>query len=515
MGSVDSDDVGEGRRAETSVTQALVLTALALSGWSTPQVLSNGDIALGPELSVAPSGAAIAVWDHESGPDCAQAPASLSCSHIVEFAQRPSVLGWSPAFEIARPGIGARPQAAVNDAGRAAVIWVHDIGRDRVVQATYRTAAGPSFPNPNDLSAAVLEVREHHVGLDAGGNVAVVWAERHEADFDVAGDIRDAASGTWHAPLVLSSAAVTAGPRLAVSPSGTAYAVWTERHTVKVAAASLGGGVWPQPRVLATDAGADVAVAADAAGDAVVAWTLQDRPGIEVARKPHDGEWSSPLTVGTPGGGPADALDLGITADGTDVAAWTDGTGTLQAGIGPQGAMVATGARDPRVAVDPRGDAIVLWRGGGGLFAAVRPAAAGAWQPTVELSGGDVSAPRVALDGSGNGFVAWNLRQGDSLPAMTAEFAADGWMPTLANTRPPSIRGAASVRRTLTCARGEWAGTVPIRYAYSWLRNGHARARGRTYRIKRRDAGARLACRVSASNLAGVRAATSRSVRVR
>ena len=56
------------------MTHGLVLAALALSGWSTPQVLSSGAIALEPELSVAPSGAAMAVWDHESGPTVLSRP---------------------------------------------------------------------------------------------------------------------------------------------------------------------------------------------------------------------------------------------------------------------------------------------------------------------------------------------------------------------------------------------------------------------------------------------------------
>src|SRR5207249_11548969 len=73
---------------------------------------------------------------------------------------------------------------------------------------------------------------------------------------------------------------------------------------------------------------------------------------------------------------------------------------------------------------------------------------------------------------------------------------------TLANLVRPSIRGRPRVGATLTCLRGRWTGTPPIRYAYGWLRNAHAlpAARRRTYRIRRRDAGSRLACRVVASN---------------
>ena len=88
--------------------------------------------------------------------------------------------------------------------------------------------------------------------------------------------------------------------------------------------------------------------------------------------------------------------------------------------------------------------------------------------------------------------------------------------PTLANLVRPSIRGRPRVGATLTCLRGHWSGAPPIRYAYGWLLNAHPipAARRRTYRIRRRDAGSRLACRVAASSGSRARTATSRAVRV-
>ena len=504
------------------MTHALVLTALALSGWSTPQVLSNGSIALGPELSVAPSGAAMAVWDHEAGPDCAQSPASLTCAHIVEFSERPSSSEWSYPREIARPGIGARPQVALNDAGRAAVIWVHDIGRDRVVQATHRTVVNDSFPNPSDLSAAVLEVRNHHVGLDAAGNAAVVWAERHDQEFDVAGEIRSAQKGGWNAPAVLSTANVTAGPRLAVTPGGEALAVWLEGSSVLVARGDLKEGRWDAPLTLRNDAGAGAAISVNSAGDAFAVWTLVGVSGIEAAMRPAGGTWhTEDAHIDS---GPAAATagpDVALGPDGTAVAVWVASGMSRYALRSPDGTwsralpIAAADSAEPRITMDPRDDAIATWVQGGRLVAAVRPAAAGAWQPTVELSGADASEPTVALDAGGRGVAAWNVRRGDSLPVMTADFAATAWTPTLSNTRRPSITGRAGLGRVLRCSRGEWIGTVPITYAYTWLRNGHEHARASTYAIKLGDVGARLACRVSASNPAGVRAATSATVRVR
>jgi hypothetical protein len=501
---------------------ALLTAAVAAAGWSTPQVLSNGSIALGPELSVAPSGAAIAVWDHESGPDCAQAPASLTCAHIVELSERPSPLGWTSPRESARPGIGARPQVALNDAGRAAVIWVHDIGRDRVVQATYRTGAGEPFPHASDLSAAVLEVRDHHVGVDAAGNAAVVWAERHDKEFDVAGAIRSAQDGTWGAPAVLSTGNATAGPSLAVTPAGEAFAIWLEGTSVLVARGDLHQGRWDPPVTLGSDAGSGAAISVNSAGAAFAVWTLVGASGIEAAMRPAGGGWRTEDAHVDNGPSAATAgPDIALAADGTAVAVWVSSGMSRYAVRSPDGTwsrpllLSAADPVEPRVAIDPRGDAIATWLQGGRLVTAVRPAAAGAWQPVGELSAAEVSEPRVALDEAGHGIAVWNLRSGGSLPVMTSELTPAAWTPTLTNMRRPAVRGVPRVRHTVRCDRGTWNGTQPIVFSYTWLRNGGALAQGSRYRIRNSDRGASLACRVKATNGPKTAVAVSRRVRVR
>jgi PKD domain len=80
------------------------------------------------------------------------------------------------------------------------------------------------------------------------------------------------------------------------------------------------------------------------------------------------------------------------------------------------------------------------------------------------------------------------------------------------NLQRPTIGGTPRVGHTLTCSHGDWTGSPPIRYAYTWSRSG-ARIPGTTaprYRLVRRDAGSVIRCEVVATNRAGsVRAASA------
>jgi hypothetical protein len=85
------------------------------------------------------------------------------------------------------------------------------------------------------------------------------------------------------------------------------------------------------------------------------------------------------------------------------------------------------------------------------------------------------------------------------------------------NTRRPRVVGQAHVARTLTCRPGSWSGTRPLAFRYRWLRGGRSipRATAFAYRPTRRAAGARVTCRVRATNSAGSAEATAKPVLVR
>jgi hypothetical protein len=99
---------------------------------------------------------------------------------------------------------------------------------------------------------------------------------------------------------------------------------------------------------------------------------------------------------------------------------------------GPDGEIA-----DPRVAIDPDGNAIAVWRRvvAGGFFviqAASKPAG-GSWEAPVDLSsaGGDSTRARIAFDPQGNATAVWRRSEGGIIEAASKP-AGGAWEPRVA-----------------------------------------------------------------------------------
>ena len=165
--------------------------------------------------------------------------------------------------------------------------------------------------------------------------------------------------------------------------------------------------------------------------------------------------WLAPVDISAPGTRPLEA-QIAIDARGGAVAVWSSLRGVqsfVQAAERPAGGAwqppteVAPAGHDPQVAVDARGDAFAVWerysRGRYVVQAAIRPAGA-AWSRPVDLSAASAQStrPRIAVDPRGDAVAAWSSRAGGVSTVQAARRPASGpWR------RPVDIARAASRRR--------------------------------------------------------------------
>jgi len=179
-------------------------------------------------------------------------------------------------------------------------------------------------------------------------------------------------------------------PDVAVDARGAVTVVWSthwwdgEIRAVRRSA----WGSWGRTVVLGR--GHDPQVASDLRGDLTVAWSHnapRTTTGVQVARRPANGQWSRPVT---------------LTAD------------RPAPGYGPNSDEGTFGAADPDLAVAPNGDAVVTWAWGSydrdvplRVQAAYRPAG-GRWSTTVDLTPARWwEHAKVAIDGRGDAVVVY------------------------------------------------------------------------------------------------------------
>jgi hypothetical protein len=404
------------------IASALVLGTPAASApsWSAVTRLSLGDRALGPEFALNTLGNGIVVWDDWVG-ECTN-HAALSCIHIVEAAGRSADGSWARPVEISRPGVGSAPQVAIDRTGDAAILWIHDIGRDRVVQATYRKGLNGTFPEPSDISESSLEVRDQSIGLDDAGDVVAAWAERPPTaavgHFSIRVAIRSASTGVWGAALTLAQ--VGSEPSLAVTPAGHAAVTWVQDGVTRAALGDIRLGSWGAPQDLSDrseEAGVGgPGVAMSEAGDVIVAWPAGGGELLAAYFSRARGTWDPERRIGDFNS--LDRPSAAIDAAGRALVVWQSPSGvesavrTPETGAWSRPELISDAHYDldePALAVDSRGNAVALWdgSGGGGIQAAMRPGTTGEWLPPTRISEDLAASPGVEIDASSTAVAVW------------------------------------------------------------------------------------------------------------
>lgn len=227
-------------------------------------------------------------------------------------------------------------------------------------------------------------------------------------------------------------------PQVTVDSSGNALAVWLQDdgvHTNIWANRYLVGNGWGTPNVLETtafDAGLPD-VAGEANGNAMAVWGQTDGTRYNI--------WANRFVVGT-GWGTATLIETVNTAD----------------------------ALQPRVAVEPRGNAVAVWDMSDGTRSNIwaNYYAAGTGWGTAALIETDNStyarSPQVAVSPKGDAIALWFQGAGVGSTILYNEYVADvGWGAggvTVAD-RPQSVGDVALAQNNgadATCVWSEWGG---------------------------------------------------------
>jgi hypothetical protein len=325
--------------------------------------------------------------------------------------------------------------------------------------------------------AEVSDLGEDPQGLQLAGNArgdaVALWENRFAFSY---GSLRVAArraGGAWGGPLPLARANM--GPfgqfAVAIAPQGRVIAaVWQELTSRYYDAGSViravvgpAGSIARHPPVrLSTIAldGRNPQVTIDRRGDAIAVWEEDNReigPVVRAAVRPAGRlAWRAPVTIsGNIEGNffaPFDerktrARQIAVDANGQAVVVWKAegwvyavvGTpmtgawrepvrlGTASLPVGRGCGCLLSGA--PRVAFDANGDAVVVW-GPGTVQVAVRPAASGIWRAPVHVSrvSGYATNPEVAVGANGDVAIVWaELSGGTSILAAEGSAARDRW----------------------------------------------------------------------------------------
>lgn len=326
-GEVQLATDGNGAVTAIWVQQELFLSGLWANrylpdeGWQQPvRVEPVAGELYAPHLALDTRGHGFAVWERRRGNRLG-----------VRVSRYTPESGWEPPRDIdAGNGEATSPRLAVHSDGHAMAAWSRrdNTGKRLVVAARFRPGEG--WSPPEAISTMGGDAYDAQVAMDAAANSIVSWQQKIHGEETILARRFEPGTG-WSAAVQLETNREEGyGPRLAVSPDGSALVAW---------------------------------IRADGEAGTIV-----------VAHYTHERGWESPVTI--QGGELLYVFDLQVaaTVNGSALATWcqTDGLrnnvwyARFDPGSGWRPAVLAekrTGsAHRPIVAVGPEGHFGLLWK---------------------------------------------------------------------------------------------------------------------------------------------------------
>jgi hypothetical protein len=325
--------------------------------------------------------------------------------------------------------------------GYGASAWFLALCLTALVVTSASASAAPAWLSPMNLSEAGQNASKPQVAFDSQGDAVAVWQRHNGSQEIVQASVRPVSSGTWQTPVNLSEAGQNASnSQVAFDSQGDAVAVW-QRHNgsqeiVQASVRPAYSGIWQTP-VSLSEAGQNASapqVAFDSRGDAVAVWERENGSNqiVQASVRPaSSGTWQAPVNLSETGWNSFEP-QLAVDPEGDAVVVWRRTNGIsgefIQASVMPVSsgiwqapvALSETGenAESPQVVFDSQGDATAVWQRYNGsnyiVQTSARPASSGTWQTPVSLSeaGQNASNPQVAFDSQCDAVAVWQRHNG-------------------------------------------------------------------------------------------------------
>jgi hypothetical protein len=416
----------------TMLAIGLAVATQAAAAFDEPVTLSGGrQNAFNPQVAMDGRGRALVVWERSDG-----------TNSLIQARRRSpgGVLGH--VHTLSEPGQDAyAPQVAVDADDNALIVWQRFDGANFRIQARWRSADGGLGP-VQTLSNAGQDAGNPQVAIDGRGRALVVWS-RFDGSTNVIQARARSAAGVLRSVQTLSAAGRDAyAPQVAMNADGNALIVWEAFDGTNFgieargrSAAGVFGPIEILSRARRDAVGPQVAI--DGKGRALVAWSLFDGANhrLQVRGRSATGVLQPVHTLTDPGRD-ASFPQIAVDPDGNAVIVWELFNGlSSRIQIGGRSATgvfapieTVSGTGDgyvPQVAVRPGGAAMIVWQQDNGTNYRIQArgrSAAGVLQPVHTLSeaGQDAQFPQVAMDADGNALAVWYRSDGAHLRIQAA-----------------------------------------------------------------------------------------------
>ena len=330
------------------------------------------------------------------------------------------------------------PQVAVGGSGNAVAVWYEDDGtHDNIWSSHYDVDSG-SWSTAELIENNTSDAYNPQVAVDANGNAIVVWRQNDGTTFSICSNRYDAGNDRWLGVAVIDSdTGGASNPQVVVDGSGNAVAVWQRydgtNDNIWSSHYNADNSSWSTAVLIENSTAGSASspkIAADASGNAIVVWRQYDGSAFNIYSNRYDvssGNWSTATLIENITGN-AYYPQIAVDGRGNAIVVWPhfDGirsniwSNRYDAGsekwLTPELIETDVGAASsPQLAVDGSGNAIAVWSQydenyiSNSIWSNRYDAGGGSWSTAVLLESytGNAYNPQIAMDSSGNAIAVW------------------------------------------------------------------------------------------------------------